>query len=129
MPKLISIKRPFARKTANIKNEETKASAEFFKDAENDCIKMAKIASGFKKVFKSSDYEKMEKFHDKYESEIENGTLSDDKADELKKLKDKVQNKFKPLGESCLDLLNNSNFFKCITDPNELTALQEMMNK
>lgn len=55
MPKLISIKRPFAKKTKNIKKCEYGEFAKKMKAAETAFTKMAKIFSDAKKIIKDID--------------------------------------------------------------------------
>lgn len=112
MSKSILIKRLFARKTKNIKYDELKGVAEFIKNAENNCIELAKVASKIKKIIKSSDAEKLVKLEKKINNLKNKGEKPDLKEVELHNdLDKKFGTKILPLLDQFDNIIINSTFF------------------
>lgn len=117
MPKLISIKRPFAKKTADVTR--LKEIAELMKSAESSCTELAKVASKIKRILKSSDAQKLDQLDEKISTLYGDDTLDDDQfrfqllhLRHLRdKLDDKLESKIDPLGTQFEDIVNKFKWF------------------
>ena len=126
MPKLISIKRPFAKKTANIKNEAVKSIAELAKDAESSCTELAKDASKFKKLLKSSDAKKLDHLNEKIMTLKDKGKKPDPKDVKLlKTLFKSFESKLSLVFNDAKRIMSDSTFFTLASDGGIIVDLKQ----
>ncbi|MBO7605790.1 MAG: hypothetical protein J6S61_04945 [Elusimicrobiaceae bacterium] len=115
MPKLISIKRPFVKKTADLKNGKAKDIAEIMKSIESSCTELAKVASKIKRILKSSDVQKLDQLDEKISTLYGEDTLDEDQLLHLRhlrdKLDDKLDSKMDPLFTQFDDIVNKFKWF------------------
>lgn len=121
MPKLISIKRPFAKKTKHVKDTATQNIAIGWKNTESELTDLAKIASEIKRIYKSSDFEKYDDLREKYDKK----TYTDKEYDEFFKIRNKLKPKLAQLKKSFTDLMKNSTFIKFIAKDNIIDIFEK----
>lgn len=111
MPKLISIKRPFAKKTADVTR--LKEIAELMKSAESSCTELAKVASKIKRILKSSDAQKLDQLDKKIKTLKNEGNKPNQKDIELyNKLEQTIDSKTRHLLSHFDYILKKSMFFQ-----------------
>lgn len=121
MTKLISIKRPFTRKTKDVKDTATQNIAIEWKNTESELTDLAKIASEIKRIYKSSDFEKYDDLRKKYDEK----TYTDKEYDEFFKIRNKLKPKLAQLKKSFTDLMKNSTFIKFIAKDNIIDIFEK----